>query len=183
MLNCVPIIQRQVIFHHHIFGLLYPLLPPNPFPSSNHHTVVCVYESQFYIPHMSEIIWFVAFSDSLISLSKILSRSIHVVTNDIIFFSFLRFYLFLEEGKEGRKRGRETSMCCCLLCAPYWGPGLQPRHVPWLGIKPVTLRFTGQHPIHWATPPREQMAVFHLFLWLSSIPWYIFTTSSLSNPL
>ena len=21
-------------------------------------------------------------------------------------------------------------MCGCLSCAPYWGPGLQPRHVP-----------------------------------------------------
>ena len=25
-------------------------------------------------------------------------------------------------------------MCGCLSCAHYWGPGLQPRHVPWLGI-------------------------------------------------
>ena len=22
-------------------------------------------------------------------------------------------------------------MCGCLLCAPYWGPGPQPRHVPY----------------------------------------------------
>ena len=29
-------------------------------------------------------------------------------------------YLFLE-GKGGRKRGRETSMCGCLSRAPYWG--------------------------------------------------------------
>ena len=28
-----------------------------------------------------------------------------------------------------------------LLCSPYWGPGLQPRHVPWLGIEPATLWF------------------------------------------
>ena len=33
-------------------------------------------------------------------------------------------------------------MCGCFLHAPYWGLGLQPRHVPWLGIKPVTLWFT-----------------------------------------
>ena len=26
--------------------------------------------------------------------------------------------------------GRETSMCGCLSCAPYWGPNPQPRHVP-----------------------------------------------------
>ena len=36
-------------------------------------------------------------------------------------------FLFLRE--------RETSMCCCLSCAPYWGPGPQPRHVPCLGIE------------------------------------------------
>ena len=38
---------------------------------------------------------------------------------------FLIFYLFLEKEKGRRKR--ETSMCGCLLCAPYWGPGPQPR--------------------------------------------------------
>ena len=35
------------------------------------------------------------------------------------------FIYFRGEGRE-----RETSMCGCLLCTPYWGPGLQPRHVP-----------------------------------------------------
>ena len=30
-------------------------------------------------------------------------------------------------------------MCGCLSCAPLWGPGLQPRNVPWLGMEPVTL--------------------------------------------
>ena len=44
------------------------------------------------------------------------------------FFFKIFIYLFLERG-EGRKRGRETSVCCCLLYNPYWGPGLQPRHV------------------------------------------------------
>ena len=32
-------------------------------------------------------------------------------------------------------------MCGCLLRGPHWGPGLQPRHVPWLGIELVTLWF------------------------------------------
>ena len=52
------------------------------------------------------------------------------------------------------ERGWETSMCVCLSSAPYWGPGPQPRQVPWLGIEPATLWFTGQHSIHWATPAR-----------------------------
>ena len=37
------------------------------------------------------------------------------------FFQFI--YLFTFRGEGGRKRGRQTSMCGCLLCAPYWGPG------------------------------------------------------------
>ena len=39
-----------------------------------------------------------------------------------ILFYFMYFlkdfiYLFFREGKGGRKRGRETSMCGCLSCA------------------------------------------------------------------
>ena len=34
---------------------------------------------------------------------------------------------------------------------PTGEPGLQLRHVPWLGIKPVTFWFTGRHSNHWAT--------------------------------
>ena len=33
-----------------------------------------------------------------------------------------------------------------------WPP--QTRHVPWLGIEPVTFWFTGWRSIHWATPAR-----------------------------
>ena len=39
--------------------------------------------------------------------------------------SFLKkdfIYLFIfRDRKGGRKRGRETSMCGCLSCTPYWG--------------------------------------------------------------
>ena len=44
----------------------------------------------------------------------------------------------------------------CFLCAPHWGPAQQPRHVPWLGIKQVTLCFTSWCSIQWATPARAQ---------------------------
>ena len=43
-------------------------------------------------------------------------------------FSF--FFISKRERKGRRKRRRETSMCGCLLYAPYWGPGQQPRLVP-----------------------------------------------------
>ena len=77
----------------------------------------------------------------------------------------LFIYLFLE-GKRGRKRGRETSMCACLFCTPYWGPGPQPRHVTWLGIKLATSCFAGRHLIHWATPARA-------FIWILEISYLI----------
>ena len=48
----------------------------------------------------------------------------------------------------------------CFSRAPYWGPGPQPRHVPWLGIEPATLWFSGRPSIHWATPAR---AIPHCF--------------------
>ena len=67
--------------------------------------------------------------------------------------SVIAIYLFTK-GKGGRKRRRETSMCGCISRALYWGPGPQPRHVLWLGIKQATFWFKGQHSIHWATPAR-----------------------------
>ena len=55
-------------------------------------------------------------------------------------------------------------------------PGLQPRHVPQLGIEPVTLCFTGQHSIHWATAARARFGssevdnrVFFVFAFLPSL--------------
>ena len=39
-------------------------------------------------------------------------------------------YLFLEQG-EGKETERERSINMWLpWCAPNWGPGQQPRHVP-----------------------------------------------------
>ena len=72
----------------------------------------------------------------------------------------IKFILFFREGKGGRKRGGETSMCGCLSHAPYWGPGRKPRLAPWLEIGPVTLWFTGWRSIHWATPARAHFFIF-----------------------
>ena len=39
-------------------------------------------------------------------------------------------YLFLERGKGGRKRRRETSMCGCPSCDPYWDLACNPGTCP-----------------------------------------------------
>ena len=65
-----------------------------------------------------------------------------------------RFYLFILDRGERREKERETSICGCLSCIPYWWRGLQPRHVPWLGIELVTPWFTDWHLILWVMPPR-----------------------------
>ena len=77
------------------------------------------------------------------------------------FFFFLKGFIYHQRGKGGNKRERETSMYGCLSHTPYWGPGLQLRHVPWLGIEPTTLWFAGWSLAHWATPARA-VCTFYL---------------------
>ena len=52
-------------------------------------------------------------------------------------------------------------------CAPYWGPGPQPRHVSWQWIEPATIQFVGWHSTHWDTPVRAGPFLYFL---LSSVP-------------
>ena len=59
-------------------------------------------------------------------------------------------------------------MCGCLSHTLYWGPGLKPRHVPSLGIEPVTLWLTGWHSTHCTTSARALMYI--LFTSFSDIP-------------
>ena len=81
------------------------------------------------------------------------------------FFFKILFIHFQGEGKGRIKRRRAISMCGCLLQAPYWGPGLKHRHVPW---QPVTLWFTGWHSIHWGAPARADNNTL-----LLKITWFL----------
>ena len=80
------------------------------------------------------------------------------------------FIIYLErgEGKEKERERRETSLCGCPSRVPNWGPGLQPRHVPWLGIEPVIFCFTGPCSIHWAIPARAGIFFIYLFSFIDS---------------
>ena len=69
---------------------------------------------------------------------------------------FLNIYLVLERG-EGKVRGRETLMYGYVSYISSWGPGPQPRHVPWLGFESMTFQFIGWHSTHWAMPFRADL--------------------------
>ena len=64
------------------------------------------------------------------------------------FFKDFIYFIFRERGREG-ERVRNINVWLPLAW-PLMGPCPQPRHVPWLGIKPAMLCFTGLHSIHWA---------------------------------
>ena len=74
---------------------------------------------------------------------------------DSLLSSWIILLTFQRERGEGREKERERNINVWLpLTHSHGVPGLQPRHVTWLGIEPATLWFTDQHWIHWATPAR-----------------------------
>lgn len=85
---------------------------------------------------------------------------------------FLRLFIFRdgEEKEKERERtisGREKHRSVQLR--GNWEPGPEPRHVSWPGIKPVTLRFAGLWPTHWATRARAHS-------------WYLLNTFFVPGP-
>ena len=85
-------------------------------------------------------------------------------------------YVFIERG-ERRKKERERNVNVWLpLMHPYRGPGLQLRHVPWLGIELVTLCFAAWCSVHWDIPAR---ALFLIFWW--SLTVFLSSSTSLQS--
>ena len=62
-----------------------------------------------------------------------------IITNALFFKKDLIDRL-IDWEKEGEREGDKYKLVAPLH-TPYWGPGPQPRHVPWLGIKLATLWF------------------------------------------
>ena len=116
-------------------------------------------------------------------LSNLISYFLTVIIFDL-FFSFLifEFYLFIlrDKGKEGERERNIDVWEIHLGCFSHslsWGPGPQPRHVPWQGIKPATFWFAGRHSIHWATPARASL-IFRIQI----IPFWFFLLFSMTIP-
>ena len=76
---------------------------------------------------------------------------------------YIYFIYLWKEGKAGRKMGREASMWERNTDQlPELGTRLQPRHLPGLGIEPVTLCFAGQLPTNWATSVKAVTRTFKI---------------------
>ena len=82
-----------------------------------------------------------------------------------VFNFFKDFIYFLREGRE---KERERNISVWFRAPPHRGPGLQPRHVPWLGIEPTTLWFAGGCSVHWATQPGPVFNFFNFEVILNS---------------
>ena len=54
-------------------------------------------------------------------------KSLHLCNGSFLLFPLICLFL---ERKGGEKRGRETSMCGCLLCASHWRPCCNPGMCP-----------------------------------------------------
>ena len=77
------------------------------------------------IGNRTATLWFTAHAQS---------TELHCPGLDSLFKKKKNLIYFYTEGKGRRNRGRETSICSCLSHTPYWRPGPQPRHVPWLEL-------------------------------------------------
>ena len=84
-----------------------------------------------------------------------------------LWFSIFLKILFIERG-EGREKGRETSVCGHLSCGPHWEPGLQPRHVPWLGIQGATLPYAA---LTQSSELHQPGLIFNFICFLTAKSW------------
>ena len=75
-----------------------------------------------------------------------------------IYFLKIFIYLFLERGREGGGEG-EKHQCVVASHVSHSGDLAHNPGMCQLGIKPVTLWFTGQCLVHWATPARVERLV------------------------
>ena len=66
-------------------------------------------------------------------------HSVVFILKSVIFFFQKILFIFRERGREGEIWGEKHQGMVASHVFPYSGPGLQPRHVPWLGIEPMTL--------------------------------------------
>ena len=81
------------------------------------------------------------------------------------------FVCFRWGWRDGERVGEKHQCVVASGMPPTGDLALQPRHVPWLGLEPVTFWFTGQHSIHWATLARAEIthSLCEIQIWVPCI--------------
>ena len=110
------LIRMLASFKYLLFSLelklnLYYLLLTSQFYMLCHFFPIYIAMSSYLLPFFYLSLPFLFFSFSEVIFSFPFS-SFYFVNRLVLYFQ--------REGKGQRKRGRETSMCSCFLCAPYW---------------------------------------------------------------
>ena len=86
------------------------------------------------------------------------------IINYFLFFFLKILFICRERGRE-KEREKNINVWLPFTC-PDWGPGLQPRRVPWLGIKLATLWFA----THAQSTELHQPGLMFFFM----ISWVVF---------
>ena len=99
------------------------------------------------------------------------------IHSSLISHTFFFFFFGNRERKGRRVRERNTNereehWLVAFHTCPHRGLNLQPRHVPWLGIKFTTFQFVGWHPTepyqsHWTF--KMQIKSYHSLVWVPPI--------------
>ena len=117
------------------------------------HRFSTIFEA--FVPHFNLCCTHCIIPESLLNQPNNLCQGMFKLNtnfdSDLLLYSLIHFvflfkkdfiYLFLGRGERGGEReGHETPICGCVSRTSYWGPGPQPRNVPWVGIEQVTLWF------------------------------------------
>ena len=80
--------------------------------------------------------------------------------NLCFFFEIFYLFIFRQRGSEGDRDGQKHPRLVASCTPLARESGSQPRHVPLLGIEPVTLWFAGQLLVYWVTPAGAKTSVF-----------------------
>ena len=110
-----------------------------------------------WVPFLYAVISSVA----IFALNRIALNSLYCLSY-LLMYAFI-YVCFRGREREGEREGEKQSVCkryihwLPLTPSQLGEPGPQPRHVPWLGIEPVTFWFSGRRSVHWATPARAKV--------------------------
>ena len=128
----------------------------------------------FYIPHLSDTIWYLSFRLWLTSLRMIISRSIHVAANGSNIYLFLLFFFFIMaeclRGKESACNAGDTGDRISIPGLGRSPGGRYGNPLQYSCLENSMHRGAWRATVHGVTKNQTQLQ------WPSSAPLYVCTT-------